>query len=269
MIERFFFEDVVIDNIYGSVPNIIWNGGRNGPIERMGIESVRGLFDEYKKKGVRLRITFTNCMIKKCHLSDQYANDILDLINEMDFEITIASDLLEQYIRKKYPNIPIISSTTKCILDIRKLNEEINKNYKIVVLDFRKNADDDFLSQIIHPEKIELLLNEDCYCTCIQRARHYKDISQNIIMEDRLPDTEIYCTGKYRNIYDAMQQRETIRNTDLYDKYQKMGFDNAKIRGRRSDFYDVLESYMYYLIKDEFRDRIRLEILQSGLWENY
>lgn len=264
-----FFDDVIIDNIYGSVPNVLWNGGRNGPIERMSIESIRNLFEKYKKRNICLRVTFTNCMLEQTHLSDTYANDILNLINEMNFEITIASDLLEQYIRNKYPNIPIISSTTKCILDIEELNNEIKKDYKVVVMDFRKNADDVFLSQILNPEKIELLLNEDCYCTCTQRTRHYRDISKNIILEDKMPDTEIYCMGKYKNIYDAMQQKETIRNKDLYVKYQKMGFEHAKIRGRRSDFYDVLESYMYYLIKDEFRDQIRLEILQSGLKENY
>lgn len=99
--------------------------------------------------------------------------------------------------------------------------------------------------------------------------RHYKDISLNIIMEDKLPDTEVYCQGKYKNIYDSMKQKETIRNIDLYTYYSDLGFENAKIRGRRSDFYDVLESYMYYLIKDEYRDIIRLELLQAGVWENY
>lgn len=264
-----FFDPIIIDNVYGSIPGVIWNGGRNGPLERMNINSVKKLFWEYKTRGVRLRITFTNCMLQQKHLNDKYANKILELIDEMGFEITIASDLLEAYIRKNYPEIPLISSTTKCILNIDQLNEEVNKDYKLVVLDFRKNADKCFLENIQHPEKIELLLNEDCYCTCEYRNRHYRDISLNVIMEDNLPDTEIYCEGKFRNIYDSMQQLETIKNNDLYSYYSDMGFANAKIRGRRSDFYDVLESYMYYLIKEEFRDVIRLEILQSGVEGSY
>ena len=264
-----FFDSVIIDNIYGSVPNVVWNGGRNGPLYRLELDNIRKLFVKYKKRGVRLRITFTNCMLKEEHLCDKYANDILQLVDEMEFEITLSSELLESYIRNKYPSIPIISSTTKCILDIDELNREISKDYKLVVLDYRKNADELFLKKIKNPEKIELLLNEDCFSTCVQRKRHYRDISLNIIMEDKLPDTEIYCQGKYRNLYDSMDQKETIRNIDLYTYYSYLGFENAKIRGRRSDFYDVLESYMYYLIKDEYRDLIRLEVLQDGVWENY
>lgn len=264
-----FFDDVIIDNVYGSVPNVIWNGGRNGPLDRMDLKDVQKLFEEYARRNIRLRITFTNCMLQHNHLDDEYANKILSLVANMGFEINIASDLLEQYIVKKYPDIPLISSTTKCILDIEQLNEELEKRYKLVVLDYRKNADDNFLKQIIHPEKIELLLNEDCYATCTQRNRHYRDISLNIIMEDALPDTEVYCNGKYKNIYDSMKQKETIRNRDLFSYYSSLGFENAKIRGRRSDFYDVLESYMYYLIKEEYRDMVRLEILQSKLLEEY
>lgn len=264
-----FFDSVIIDNIYGSVPNVVWNGGRNGPLYRLELDNIRKLFVKYKKRGVRLRITFTNCMLEEEHLCDKYANDILQLVDEMGFEITLSSDLLESYIRNKYPSIPIISSTTKCILDIDELNREISKDYKLVVLDYRKNADELFLKKIKNPGKIELLLNEDCFSTCVQRMRHYRDISLNIIMEDKLPDTEIYCQGKYRNLYDSMDQKETIRNIDLYTYYSYLGVENAKIRGRRSDFYDVLESYMYYLIKDEYRDRIRLEVLQDGVWENY
>lgn len=264
-----FFDSVIIDNIYGSVPNVVWNGGRNGPLYRLELDNIRKLFVKYKKRGVRLRITFTNCMLEEEHLCDKYANDILQLVDEMGFEITLSSDLLESYIRNKYPSIPIISSTTKCILDIDELNREISKDYKLVVLDYRKNADELFLKKIKNPGKIELLLNEDCFSTCVQRMRHYRDISLNIIMEDKLPDTEIYCQGKYRNLYDSMDQKETIKNIDLYTYYSYLGVENAKIRGRRSDFYDVLESYMYYLIKDEYRDRIRLEVLQDGVWENY
>lgn len=266
---KVFFDSAIIDNIYGSVPNVVWNGGRNGPLDRMELDDIRNLFKKYQAKGIRLRITFTNCMLVEEHLSDKYANDILHLIDEMRFEITVSSELLEVYIRNKYPNIPIISSTTKCILDIDELNNEVSKDYKLVVLDYRKNADESFLKKIKNPRKIELLLNEDCFNTCVQRTRHYRDISLNIIMEDKLPDTEVYCQGKYRNLYDSMKQKETIRNIDLYTYYSNFGFENAKIRGRRSDFYDVLESYMYYLIKDEYRDKIRLEILQAGVWENY
>lgn len=126
--------------------------------------------------------------------------------------------------RKKYPEIPLISSTTKCIMDLDALNRELSKDYKLVVLDFRRNADFAFLKGIRGRERIELLVNEDCYCSCDQRSRHYRDISMNILMEDKMPDTERYCAGKHRDFYASFAQPTTIRVQELYGEYREMGF---------------------------------------------
>ena len=262
----FFYDDVILDNVYGSVPNVIWNGGRNHPVSNWKREQIINLFEYYKNKRIKLRFTFTNMLLKNEHLYDEYANSVLDLINEYGYEITIYSEVLEEYIRNKYPEIEMISSTTKCILDIGRFNREVDREYKLVVLDFRKNADFEFLDRISNTYKVELLLNEDCYSTCEQRVRHYRDISDNILHFDKLPDTEVYCRGKYRNLYESFGQKTTITVDDLYGKYKDMGFVHAKLRGRRSDYYDVLESYVYYLIKPRYRDMIRLEALQARLF---
>lgn len=262
-----FFDDVIIDNIYGSVPGVIWNGGRNSPIYPLAIREIQELFDTYKEYGVKLRFTFTNALLSTKELSDKYANEVLGLIAKNNGEITIKSDLLKSYIRENYSDIVMVSSTTKCILDLEELNNELSEDYKLVVLDFRKNADFDFLKKIKKPHKIELLVNEDCFSGCTQRERHYRDISENILLYDRMPDTEYYCPGKCKDLYDSFKQETTIKADDLYGKYYNMGFCHAKLRGRRSDYYDVLESYIYYLIKPQYRDRIRLRALKSYLRE--
>ena len=44
------------------------------------------------------------------------------------------------------------------------------------------------------------------------------------------------------------------------DKYMELGFNNFKIEGRVLMGANVLESYVYYMVKPEHRDRIRLEL---------
>lgn len=267
--EEIFYPNICIDNIYGSIPGVVWNGGRNSPFFNIDIQEVERIFKIYSEKNVRLRLTFTNSRLEEKHLEDLYSNKVLELVAKYHFEITISSPLLEGYIRTSYPDIPLISSTTKCILGINELNEELNKDYIVVVLDFRKNNDFEFLNKIKKINKIEVLLNEDCYCGCTQRKRHYDDISMNILMEDKMPDTEYYCPGKCSDLYESLKQATTISNRDVFDIYQKMGITKVKLRGRRSDFFDVLESYLYYMIKDEYRDGIRLKLLKENLVENY
>ena len=40
-----------------------------------------------------------------------------------------------------------------------------------------------------------------------------------------------------------------------------MGFNNFKIEGRTLMAPNVVESYIYYMVKPEFRDIVRLELL--------
>lgn len=42
-----------------------------------------------------------------------------------------------------------------------------------------------------------------------------------------------------------------------------MGFENFKIEGRSVPDVNVLENYIYYMVKPEFKDEVRLELLLS------
>lgn len=56
-------------------------------------------------------------------------------------------------------------------------------------------------------------------------------------------------------------QKTILTDTEIYDKYIQNGFLNFKIKGR--DFKDplaVLESFIYYLVKPEYRDIVREDI---------
>lgn len=44
-----------------------------------------------------------------------------------------------------------------------------------------------------------------------------------------------------------------------------MGYENFKIEGRLMHPADILESYMYYMVKPEYRDMLRLKMFKHLL----
>jgi hypothetical protein len=66
------------------------------------------------------------------HCYDKYCNQILDLIADTENEIIIHSQILENYILNKYPNIPLTSSITKGF-DLNTFKTALHQNYKNVV----------------------------------------------------------------------------------------------------------------------------------------
>lgn len=48
-------------------------------------------------------------------------------------------------------------------------------------------------------------------------------------------------------------------------RYVPMGYENFKIEGRLMHPADILESYMYYMVKPEYRDMLRLKMFKHLL----
>ena len=58
-------------------------------------------------------------------------------------------------------------------------------------------------------------------------------------------------------------RKSFIKREDLYGKYKDAGYRHFKIEGRTNSTYDVLESYLYYMVKPENIDRVRLKALKA------
>ena len=59
----------------------------------------------------------------------------------------------------------------------------------------------------------------------------------------------------------------TLTFDDVYKRYYDIGFRNFKLIGRKVDALFTFESYMYYLTKPEWRDRVRDELI--GYYVDY
>ncbi len=270
-----FRDDVEIASFYGDFPPSLWNGGRcMGGI--YSEETMKYVIDTVNEKGISLRYTFTNPLINQSHLKDKHCNRALALAQRDDKlnGVIVVSPVLEKYIRKQYPNYQFISSTCKQLTDLDALNAELEKDYALTVLDYNWNNQWDVLEQLPHKDKIELLVNAVCPPNCQRRKAHYQHLARTQMLycehlqrfgpstPFRNPENFV-CPHANEQHYGTTKFNTHISPDDLYTRYVDMGYRNFKIEGRAAHLLNVMEAYMYYLVKPERRDEIRLIFLLS------
>jgi collagenase-like PrtC family protease len=277
---HFFRDGVEIASVYGSFPPSLWNGGRMqlGVCDKSYVKAVIKAFND---KGIPLRFTFTNPVLEKKHLSDNFCNMVMNLANNGMNGVIVVSPLLEDYIRKNYPDYKITSSTCKRITNSEILSDELERDYNIVVIDYDLNNRFDVLEKIPHKEKCEILVNACCNPECGYRTEHYKAIGeyqiayanhvrkyQNVpfnvekYISSHPESNQVFTCGCVkRTIFDIKNLPTHITPDDIWNKYVPMGFTQFKIEGRTLDIFNLLEHYIYYMIKPEFKDEARYTML--------
>lgn len=265
---EWFYDWCEIGSIYGSPPDCIWSGGR---IEygNHSLSEVLKLLDKYE---ISARLTFSNSLLTKAHLLDQRCNDLCKELltgNQNENGIIIYSDLLLEHIKKNYPGLYFVSSTTKVLTDFKECLEEIGRDdFRYVVPDFRLNKALDQWKRLsqIEKDKVEFLCNECCYFGCTERKRCYENVSQKNLGETckdhvcNAPDADLgYRFSK------AMNNKAFISVDDIQNQYLKMGFTNYKIEGRGLGSALILEFLLYYMTKPEYWIHVREEIYLDNM----
>ena len=274
---EYFREGVEIASFYGVFPPSIWNGGRTQP----GVcdkNFVRSAIKAFNERGIPLRFTFTNPALEKKHLSDEFCNMVMAMANNGMNEAIVFSPLLEDYIRRNYPKYKLTSSTCKRITDPEALKAELEKDYSIVVVDYDFNNNFEVLEKLPRKEDCELLVNACCEPGCPRRSAHYRSIGEQQIAYcehiKRFPnvpfnvakyDPEHFrdCPFSQRGIFEIRGLRTHISPDDIWNKYVPMGFEQFKIEGRTASALNILETYMYYMVKPECRDEARFRLLKN------
>ncbi len=268
---EFFCDNIRIGALYDAFPGSLWNGGRCvlGQCDRQEAEYV---ISEFDSRGISLRFTFTNSLLQKEHLEDAFCNFCLEQIaspkRKTVHEVLVNSPLLETYIRTCYPNIPLISSTTKQIRSIPELEKELEGDYRLVVGYKALNVGDQL--QRIAPEKrerLELLADSFCMDDCPRSGQHYEEVAR-AQLEGREPRPLAggACRAINRDFYEFMENETFITRERLYGQLVPAGFLHFKLDGRTFTDADVIESYLYYMTKPELtgeRDRLRLVMHKS------
>ena len=137
---EYFYDWCDIGSVYGAPADCIWGGGRAG----FGDDDARKVLDLMKEYGISARLTFSNSLLREEHLLDKKCNALCRLFEEtVDIQngVIIHSDLLLEYLKKNYPNLYFVSSTTKVLTNFQDFLKEVKReDFRYVVPDFRLNS---------------------------------------------------------------------------------------------------------------------------------
>lgn len=260
---EYFYEWCEIGSVYGAPYDCIWGGGRVGA----GCDSTSDVLALMREYGVSSRLTFSNSLICREHLSDRKCNELCRMFENngtAENGIIISSDLLLDHIRKNYPRFYFVSSTTKVITDFDEFTSELDREeFRYAVIDFRSNRRFDKLKNLSpgRKAKVEFLCNECCWFGCRERRACYENVSRRMLGEICMehichsPGAEDgYVFSK------AMQNPGFIGIDDIRNIYLPMGFSEFKIEGRSLGSALVLEFLLYYMTKPEYQLNVREKI---------
>lgn len=265
---EYFYDWCEIGSVYGAPSDCIWGGGR---VEE-GYEDPCKVLELMEKYEISARLTFSNSLIRKEHLMDKRCNALCAVFEDSMKKqngVIVHSDLLLDHIKRNYPGLYFVSSTTKVLTDFLQFMGEVNRDeFLYVVPDFRLNKAFDkwkTLSQS-QKDKVEFLCNECCWFGCRDRKSCYETVSRKNLGEDC---PEHHCAAPdasygYR-FSKAMENPGFISVEELKNAYLPMGFSNFKIEGRGLGSALILEFLLYYMTKPEYHIHVREEIYLDNM----
>ena len=263
----YFYEWCDIGSIYGAPENCIWGGGR---IEE-GTQNPKDVLALLKEYGISGRLTFSNSLLSGKHLSDSRCNAICRMFEESDGPengVIVHSELLLDYLRRTYPGLYFVSSTTKVLTEFPELLKELNREeFRYVVPDFRLNKKFKEWNTLSSAEKdkVEFLCNECCSFGCKDRKACYESVSRLNLGER---GEEHQCTAPNAEegyvFSKAMKNPGFLSTEEIREEYLPMGFSNFKIEGRGLGSALILEFLLYYMTKPEHQLEVREKVYLSN-----
>ncbi len=256
---EYFYDWCCIRSIYGAPQGALWGGGRIG----CGTQSPRDVLALTQEYGISARLTFSNSLLREEHLSDAFCNALCRLFADSAGPrsgVIVHSDLLLHYLQAHYPQLYLVSSTTKVLTEVSQLRQELARpEFSFVVPDFRLNHSFDALSALpqAQKDKVEFLCNECCRFACPSRRACYEAVSRRTLglpaaHRCAAPD----AAGGYR-FSKAMENPAFIGVQDIRNIYLPMGFSNFKIEGRTLGSALLLEFLLHYLTRPAYHLHVR------------
>ena len=265
---EYFYEWCEVGSLYGAPADCLWGGGRVGA----GEWDAREVLDLMREYGISARLTFSNSLLRGEHLSDPKCNALCRLFEEAgggQNGVIVHSELLLDYLKRTYPGLYLISSTTKVLTEFQALAQELaREEFRFVVPDFRLNKDFERLEALpqSRKDKVEFLCNECCDFGCRERKACYEAVSWKNLGECghehrcAAPD----AGGGYR-FSKAMANPGFIGIDEIQNVYLPMGFSQFKIEGRGLGSALILEFLLYYMVKPAYHLQVREEIYLDNM----
>lgn len=229
---EYFYDWCEIGSIYGAPLNCIWGGGRV-ELGESDAKEVLALVNGY---GISARLTFSNSLLSKEHLSDRLCNNLCALFEKRNIQnpeklqngvdeqnagtaknnentkdgknkqnkvslsngVIVHSDTLAEYLKENYPHLILISSTTKVITDFSLFTNELNnETFRYVVPDFRLNKELDKMNSLSQSQKDKVeFLCNEC---CYYGCTQRKECYEAVSFKNLGIDSSFVCKNMENN----------------------------------------------------------------------
>lgn len=245
-------ENSRVSSVYGSFPSCILNGGRSYIREQATPKAIEDTFALLESHNLTPRLTFTNMLAKPEHLSDPYANQLLEAAARHGGEVIAYADCVADYARDQY-GLKTVLSTTRPQTTADDVNAMLDR-FDTVVLDYNHHKDPDYLSGINEPDRVEVMANEFCMKGCPYRQEHYHHNSKDQ-MNGFL--REFACHAHKPDFFAHEEDHPSIFTVGevrtLADTY---GISQFKLVGRGVSGRTLLHANLYYLVRPEYHTDI-------------
>jgi len=268
-----------ITTIHGSY-SCKYNGGRDA-IFKNTKTNIENKIRHFNDLGIGIKLTFSNRFVTSETFEEDEMRWYLDLLNEhkgIGNGIICVNDDFAELVKKNYPDLELVASHVKMELETKMGKTDTPEYYNskfdlydIVVFNTFRAFDDDFLSKITHPEKVEFIVNHACTTNCTMAKRHHEliDDLQHIkvkynhdLKKIRMDQEYIKTKNEMGNIlnkcYDIKKSNEynrlckqTINHEEINHLLNEFNINRLKIEGRDLSGYEYILSIQRYITNNE------------------
>lgn len=257
VLPEWFLPNRMIESVYGLPGQLIWGGGRH--IQPMNHHEAQLRVNDLRSKNLKIKHVCTNKLLSSYHFLDSACNQWLKNNEYLGDAVIVYDYKLGEYIKEHYPKYDIIISTTRGRMTPKEHSQLHSLGYGSVLY-YSDIYNDDIISKIECPEKIEIIAGEECEPNCPYRNLHYDIESRIALGIDTPEDNKWVCPQDRRNNFwaDIASPREsTLTNERIDELYYNYGINHIKLSGRDQPKWAVFETLLYYLIKPEYQNIVR------------
>lgn len=255
--KNWIHDDIIIDSVYGSLPQSPWNGGRSLS-GYMTLEEAYYKVDTLKEAGINFKLLATNYFIDEQTVYDSDSLQFLYHVskNPENF-IVVSKDFMNKFILQKYKTMQReLSITTTLFLSDSELKESLI-NFDRVVLPLNLNKKEELLDS----NTIEVIVNSSCVPTCKLSKLHYTEQSiksaKLSLKKELKDDYEKYRKVVVKDEWVGCPLHSLDPNLPLsrmnHDDILKSKYKYFKIAGRVQPRDSLLKDIASIVIKEEYQ----------------
>ncbi len=281
-----------IKYVYGT-PLCAWAGGRKNLIQIKNLNQIDYYLKSLKTQNLTPTFTFNNINKIEEQLNDEFSNNLLDIAYQNDAHFIVASDVLYNHIKSRYPNAkmhcsiinPICKKIDDKNFDETKFYNEMLDKYEVVVMRPEYTIENiDKLDKLISDiSRVEILINQYCQYNCQYHKKHYillneYNVSQQKINQDSVQKLTKGITNLDKFVMENCPKRNNAKYRDVtitneqVKQLVNIGIKKIKLQGRDHNFDELFnELYQYFfnteITQEEIRNKIDLicaKIIQNN-----